>query len=312
MNTRFFTYAIEIHKTGSITKAAQNLYMAQPNLSKALKELEEQLGYEIFERTSNGMLPTPKGYNFLSHAQIVLEQIEQMEAIGDDEEEDVQQFRISIPRGSYIADAFTEFVSQLDFRNSMEITIHETNSVQAINSVAHEKFNMGIIRYQSIHENYFLDYIRNKHLSYETVWEFEYLAVMSKRHPLAEEPTVQADDLFQYIEISHTDLIIPYVDARSMERQEKEKEVEKHIYVYDRGCQFDLLTRIPSTFMWVSPLPQIYLKQYDLVQRACKIPNNNYKDVLVFRKGYEPSELSEKFKEKLYASQNEVAAGIYQ
>ncbi len=312
MNTRFFTYAIEIHKTGSITKAAQNLFMAQPNLSKALKELEEQLGYEIFERTSNGMLPTPKGYNFLSHAQIVLEQIEQMEAIGDDEEEDVQQFRISIPRGSYIADAFTEFVSQLDFRNSMEITIHETNSVQAINSVAHEKFNMGIIRYQSIHENYFLDYIRNKHLSYETVWEFEYLAVMSKRHPLAEESTVRADDLFQYIEISHTDLMIPYVDTRSMERQEKEKEVEKHIYVYDRGCQFDLLTRIPSTFMWVSPLPQIYLKQYDLVQRECKIPNNNYKDVLVFRKGYEPSELSEKFKEKLYASQNEVAAGIYQ
>lgn len=312
MNTRFFTYAIEIHRTGSITKAAQNLYMAQPNLSKALKELEEQLGYEIFERTSNGMLPTPKGYNFLSHAQIVLEQIEQMEAIGEDEENDVQQFRISIPRGSYIADAFTEFVAQLDHRNSMEITIHETNSVHAINSVAHEKFNMGIIRYQSIHENYFLDYIKNKHLAYETVWEFEYLAVMSKKHPLAEEPVVCADDLFQYIEISHTDLIIPYVDARSMERQEKEKEVEKHIYVYDRGCQFDLLTRIPTTYMWVSPLPQIYLEQYDLVQRKCKIPNNNYKDVLVFRKGYEPSELSEQFKEKLYASQNEVASGIYQ
>lgn len=64
MNTQFFRYAVEIEKTGSITKAAQNLFMAQPNLSKAVKEMEEQLGYAVFERTQSGMLPTEKGRNF--------------------------------------------------------------------------------------------------------------------------------------------------------------------------------------------------------------------------------------------------------
>jgi DNA-binding transcriptional LysR family regulator len=61
MNTLFFKYAIEIERTRSITKAAENLFMAQPNLSKAIKEMEETLGFSIFERNSKGIMPTQKG-----------------------------------------------------------------------------------------------------------------------------------------------------------------------------------------------------------------------------------------------------------
>lgn len=311
MNTLYFNYAMEIERTGSITKAAQNLYMAQPNLSKAMKELEEQLGYVIFERTPSGMIPTEKGRNFLIHARNIVEQLEQMEAIGDSREPDIQQFRISIPRGSYIADGCTEFVAGLNMVRGIEITIQETNSMQAINNVAYEKFNLGIIRYQSIYENYFLDFVKSKQLQSEQVWEFEYLAVMSARNPLADEPEVKADELMRCIELSHADLTIPYVDIRSMEQRGHSKEPERHIYVYDRGSQFDLLTKVPATFMWVSPLPDIYLKQYGLVQRKCRIPNNSYKDVLIYRDGYEFSELDEQFMKKLYASRDEVAGKKY-
>ena len=58
MNTLFFKYAIEVEQTRSITKAAENLYMAQPNLSKAIRELEETLGFPIFVRSSKGVIPT--------------------------------------------------------------------------------------------------------------------------------------------------------------------------------------------------------------------------------------------------------------
>jgi DNA-binding transcriptional LysR family regulator len=61
MNTLYFRYAVEIEKTGSISKAAENLFMAQPNLSKAIKELEENLNIKIFERTSRGVMPTLRG-----------------------------------------------------------------------------------------------------------------------------------------------------------------------------------------------------------------------------------------------------------
>ena len=87
MNTLYFRYAVEIERAGSITQAAQNLYMAQPNLSKAIKDLEEDLGYEIFKRGAGGIKVTEKGSEFLYHAHKMLEQLEEMEKIGRRETE---------------------------------------------------------------------------------------------------------------------------------------------------------------------------------------------------------------------------------
>ena len=64
MNTSYLAYALEIERVGSITQAAQNLYMAQPNLSKALKELEKELGYPVFKRTALGVKATEEGEEF--------------------------------------------------------------------------------------------------------------------------------------------------------------------------------------------------------------------------------------------------------
>lgn len=64
MNTLHFKYSVEVEKTRSITQAADNLYMAQPNLSKAIRELEDTLGITIFERTPKGVVPTKKGAEF--------------------------------------------------------------------------------------------------------------------------------------------------------------------------------------------------------------------------------------------------------
>jgi DNA-binding transcriptional LysR family regulator len=74
-NILFFKYAIEIERTRSITKAAENLYMAQPNLSKAVKEMEETVGFAIFERNSRGVVPTQKGLRFLDYARKILEEM---------------------------------------------------------------------------------------------------------------------------------------------------------------------------------------------------------------------------------------------
>lgn len=63
MNLSYLKYAVEVEKTGSITKAAQNFYMNQPHLSKIIRELERDLGCDIFDRTSRGMVPTKKGRN---------------------------------------------------------------------------------------------------------------------------------------------------------------------------------------------------------------------------------------------------------
>ena len=103
MNIIQFKYAIEVERTGSISQAAENLYMAQPNLSKAIRELEENLGFTVFERTSRGVVPTRRGVEFLKLARGVLLQVEQMEALRDDQSGNVQRLSLSMPRGSYIA-----------------------------------------------------------------------------------------------------------------------------------------------------------------------------------------------------------------
>lgn len=72
MNLLHVKYAVEVEKTCSINKAAENLFMAQPNLSRAIKELEESLGITIFKRTSKGMLVTAKGEEFLDYAKQLL------------------------------------------------------------------------------------------------------------------------------------------------------------------------------------------------------------------------------------------------
>jgi DNA-binding transcriptional LysR family regulator len=213
MNTSFFKYAIEIERTRSITKAAENLYMAQPNLSKVIKEMEGTIGFSIFERNSKGAIPTPKGLKFLDYARKILEEMEKINKLTDTENTDRQNFSISIPRGSYIAEGFTKFAAELNFEKEININIQETNSLCTMDNVIRHKFNLGIIRYQTLYENYYFAYLADKHLAHDLVWEFEYLALMSKNHPLAADAAVRFCKLKSYIEIIHGDTAVPYLNA---------------------------------------------------------------------------------------------------
>jgi DNA-binding transcriptional LysR family regulator len=285
--------------------------MAQPNLSKAIKEMEETVGFTIFERNSRGVIPTPKGIRFLDHVRKILEEMERINKLTDAENPDRQDFSISMPRGSYIAEGFTRFALELDFEKEININIQETNSVRTIDDVIDNKFNLGIIRYQTIYENYYLDYLTNKHLNHDQIWEFEYLALMSKNHPLALDEEVRFSKLKYYIEIVHGDTVVPYLNAAEPRPSQAEAVPKRRIYLYERFNQFDLLARLQTAYMRVSPIPDNLLKRYDLVQRKCAFPNNWYKDVLIYRKGYTFTALDKKFIDKIFELRNEVSLMQY-
>lgn len=114
MNTQYFKYVIEVERTRSITQAAENLYMGQPNLSRAIKEIEETLGFPIFERTTKGVVPTAKGTEFLTYAHNIVQQLEKMSHLSIQDVSDAQVFNVSIPRASYISDALVSFLKTLD------------------------------------------------------------------------------------------------------------------------------------------------------------------------------------------------------
>lgn len=304
MNTLYLKYALEIEQTGTITQAAQNLYMAQPNLSKALHDLEDELGYPIFKRTSSGMTVTEKGDQFLFHAKKIMEQLSELEKISSHTDTDNSRYKISIPRGSYIASGYASFVSALTFSEKMEITINETSTSQTLSNVTDRGYNIGIIRYPISEEPYYRTCLRNNHLEQETLWEFEYVLVMSRQHPLANKSTITCEDLQNYVQITHGDIDLPHTHKST-------QEALRTIYVYERGSQFDLLANVPSTYMWVSPIPSSYLEKYNLVQRACPSAHNRYKDVLIYRHDYCFGELDKLFQKKLYESKVDVSSTKY-
>jgi len=310
MNTLHFKYAVEVEKTGSISQAAENLFMAQPNLSKAIKELEDTLGIVLFKRTSKGVIATTQGKEFLEYAKSILLQLNKMESIHltKEELEERQSFKLSMPRGSYISTAFSNFLGELDMNKSLEVEVQETNSLQTIYNVSENNYNLGIIRYQEIYENYFMDFLREKRLEHETIWKFPCLVLMSENHLLANKNTVDYKELKSTsIEIVHGDNIVPYLHPENYRADIDRTEKIQRVNVYERGSQLEMLTRVPHTFMWVSPFPQELLKRYNLTQRSCQIPNNVFKDVLIYPHGYKLTDLDKMFLNKLYQVKNEVA-----
>lgn len=304
MNTQHLTYALEVERVGSISQAAQNLYIAQPNLSKSIKDLEKELGFSLFKRTSNGVQVTEAGTEFLYHAKQISEQLDAISRIQNHNGNGKLYYKLSIPRGSYIAEGFTSFIAELNAEKGMEVTLNETNSLGTISNVADRGYNVGIIRYPVSDEAYFLSMLKNNHLQHEIIWEFEYVLVMSSNHPLANKEEIKVSDLKDYIQITHGDENFHQDKGANPNKNE---EHNKTIYVYERGSQFDLLANVSTTYMWVSPIPKHILEKNNLVQKNCKVDDNTYRDVLIFRKDYHLEDIDRLFQKKIYESKVDVA-----
>lgn len=295
MNLSHLKYAIEVAKTKSISKAAENLFMNQPNLSRAIKELEDSLGTTLFKRTSKGISITPHGHEFLNYAEKILNQVNEAENMFKGEQSDVQKFSISVPRATYISHAFSQFLNKIDSDKPIEFFYKETNSMRAITNITQSDYKLGIIRYQKIFDSKFKAMLSEKDLDSELIYEFHYLVLMSKNNPLSSKEILEYKDLDGYIEIAHGDPYVPSLPISEVKKAEYLDMIEKRVYVFERASQFDILENVDNSFMWVSPLPQIYLDRYNLVQIPCKSNKKGYKDILIYRKNYRFSKLDEMF-----------------
>ncbi|MBQ9744791.1 MAG: LysR family transcriptional regulator [Clostridia bacterium] len=295
MNIQYLKYAIEVEKNKSISKAAKNLYMGQPNLSRAIKELEDSLGIIIFERNSKGITVTPNGEEFLQYAKRILSQIDELEEIYKTGKTNKQQFSACVPRAGYIAYAFGELAKSIKTDTPAEIFYKETNSMRAINNILRGEYNLAIIRYQETFEKYFESMFKEKNLVSKTITEFSYVLAMSVNNPLAKKDVINPEDLSDYIEIAHADPYVPSLPIIDVKKAEMSEFVDKRIYVFERASQYMLLEQVPNTFMWVSPMPDEMLANNNLVERRCEYMKKKYKDVLIYRESYKLTDIDKKF-----------------
>lgn len=294
MNILHMKYAVEVARLGSLNKAAEALLIAQPNISRSIKELEADLGISIFNRSAKGMELTPEGEEFIGYAQSILKQIDEVEMVYKQGSPKKQKFSISVPRACYISDAFAEFSKCLS-DSPAEIFYKETNSQRTINNVLNRDYKLGIIRYAENYDKYFKAMLEEKGLFYEMVAEFTYVLIMSHENPLAKKDEITFDDLVPYVEIAHADPYVPSLPLSKVVKDELPDNIDRRIFIFERASQFDLLSENPDTFMWVSPASQKILERYGLVQKKCVDNKKIYKDVLIYRDGYKLSKLDKQF-----------------
>ena len=303
MNILQMKYAVKVASLGSLNRASEELLIAPPNLSRTIKEIETDLGITIFHRSSKGMKLTKEGENFVNHAKKILKQIEEVEQFCKGNVPEKKQFSISVPRASYIADAFVHF-SQSIGREPVEIYYKETNQFRAIKNIFEAGYKLGIIRYASEYDKNFVKMFEEKKLIYKSILNFHYLLVMSSESPLAKKDKIHLSDLCNFIRIAHADCFVPSLPDSIVKKEELSDNLKRHIFVFERGSQFDLLAKNPETFMWVSSIPDEILERYNLVQRQCSDNTKEYKDVLIFRKNYKLSDLDIKFMMELNKSRH--------
>ena len=301
MNILHMKYAVEVAKAGSLSQASKALLIAQPNLSRAIKDLEADLGIAIFDRSAKGMFLTPEGEEFIGYAKAILNQIDDVDKRYRDGGMKKQQFSVSVPRATYISEAFADFSKTLE-AGAAELIYKETNSSRTIKNILEDGYKLGIIRYETGYDKYFKAMLEEKGLAYELVAEFRYVLVMGKDSPLADLEEIHLPDLHNLVEIAHADPYVPSLPTALVKKETLSADIQRRIFVFERASQFDLLAKNPETFMWVSPLSERILNCYGLLQRQCPDNQKTYKDVLIYHKNYILSDLDRRFLTELCES----------
>lgn len=305
MNLIHLKYAVEVSKTKSISRAAENLYMGQPNLSRAIKELEDSLGITVFDRSSKGIRVTAAGEEFLQYARRILNQVDEIEAIYKDGNLKKQKFSVCTAYAAYISKAFSKLAAELDRSEPIEFFYKETTTAHAINNVANGEYNLGVVRFQAGLEMYYSHHFESKGIVFEKLAKFKPKLVVSANSAFAKRSTVSYDALESGIEILHGDPYVPFLPCEDSQQVSSTSLGDKKIYIFERDSQIALLRDVENSFMFCSPLSSDILKANGLVQLDVT-GAQEYIDAVIYRKGYILSQFDLKFVENAKELQKEM------
>ena len=292
MNITELRYLVAIRKWGSVSAAAKQLYAAQPNVSKALKNLEEEYNLRIFERSSTGMIPTEQGRRFIAQAERVLEEVTRLNQGVQEEQNRCAELRVMIPHATYASYAAVDYLEQAAGVEQLRIHIREGGSMEAMDFVLRRGYHLALLRYAIEDDEHYSHYCARRGLKMEPVMDFEYNLLTNRDGPLAKREVRDLAELNQYMEIMHDDFQLPGEDGGDGVRWHVNE--SRRIHVYERCSQFSILQRLPTAYMWASPMPKKALEQYHLVLKKCPAQRQRMRDVLVYpdKGGLRPEEKS--------------------
>ena len=273
MNIKHFQYLIEIERVRSISQAAENLYIGQPNLSRILKEIELDVGFPIFLRTTHGVKPTERGATFLQHARNILREVESIQMMSPHQMVE-DRLRICIPRSAVSFQMVAEYLQNFCRDQKLNVVIRECHAKKTLDFLTGGHAEIGIIRFREGYEEYFQEIASTANLTFRTLSYYDDMVLMHKNHPLAAKDRIKVEDLNKWTEIVHGDnYILPQTD---------EEKVRSQIYTVDRQAQITLLETIPGSYMWSVPQNEEQLAACNLIQKSCIGYTKRYCEALVY------------------------------
>ena len=238
MTLQQLKYAVVTAEKGTVSEAAASLYIAQPSLTKALKELEKEMGISIFNRTNKGVFVSKEGEVFLGYARQVLEQAALITEKYTHQSGGKQEFCVSTQHYSFAVNAFVDLI-QVYGSDNYDFSLRETQTYEIIDDVSRLKSEIGILYLNEFNETVLRKILKSNDLQFTELFEAKPHIFISDKNPLAQKAEVTMADLQPY----------PYLSFEQGEHNSFYYSEEifsteirsKNIRVRDRATLFNLL-----------------------------------------------------------------------
>lgn len=237
MTLQQLKYVVTVAETGTITEAAEKLYLSQPSLTNAIHELEKEMHIRIFNRTNKGIILTKEGEDFLGYARQVLEQA----SILEDRYKrhgGKKQFCVSTQHYSFAVNAFIDLIKEFG-QEEYDFSLRETQTFEIIEDVAHMKSEIGILFLNDFNETVINKLLKSHDLEFHELFVASPHVFISRHHPLAERKIITNEELmpYPYLSFEQGDHNSFYFSEEIFSNFER----KKNIRVRDRATLFNLL-----------------------------------------------------------------------
>lgn len=190
-------YAITVAGASSMNEAARKLFISQPSLSAAIKELEEEVGVELFKRTNRGISVTLEGEEFIGYARQVVEQYNLIESKYILKENTKKKFGVSMQHYTFAVKAFVEMVKQFGM-DEYEFEIHETKTYDVIEDVKNCKSEVGILYLNDFNKKVLTKLFHESAVEFHELLKCHIYVYLWKGHPLASKEEITLEELEEY------------------------------------------------------------------------------------------------------------------
>lgn len=237
MNIQQMKYVIAVANNGSFREAAKKLFVSQPSLSTGIKELETELGINLFTRTNRGAYLTEAGQDFLQRAEKILLQLESLESYYQTSETR-EMFSVASQHydflGPLIAKMMTEFNQEIK-----QFRIMETTTAKVIEEVREQHSEVGVLYMNEKNQAGIMRYLQQGELVARTIHTFSTHIFLRQGHPLAKQAEIHKKELLAYPQVRFTQdgNNFPYFYEDLIEIPAQESVV----YTSDRGTLMNLV-----------------------------------------------------------------------